>query len=627
MNTKRWILLSTAILFLRTAALDAQLEDIPLEAPSNWGGETIPLPTGFARDMKFRGVETIRFAPGMFKPQEDDFFTYAFAFRLEPGTSVGQADLRRELLTYYRGLAKAVMRDPDLDVSDFKVELSSRKTAASLTGYGGTIDWLEPFRTKKKQKLYLEIDVWHTGEKKTPYVFCSVSPQKTSHAVWKPCRTIRDKLVKRIPPIVNASWSSFRGPNASGVADGQDIPDVFGGEEQKHVRWKTRIPGLAHSSPIVQGDRIWVTTAISSSSKATVRVGLYGDGDASEDRSVHEWRLICLDKKSGKIVWSSLATKGEPKEKRHIKATYANSTPATDGRFIVAFFGSQGLYAFDMAGKKLWEKDLGRLDVGAYDAPDYEWGTASSPIIWGDLAIVQCDTQKESFLLAADIRTGKTVWKADRDELPSWGTPTVCEGPKGPELVTNASKLIRGYDPATGKQLWQLGGSSKITAPTPVTANGLAIVASGRHPERPIFAIRLGSRGDLTLPKGERSSESIAWSKVKRGGYMPTPLVYRGTVYVLNNNGVFDAYELETGKEIFRSRIVLGGSGFSASPVAADGKIYIAGEDGDVYVLRAGQKLEVIAKNSLSAPILATPALSDGVLFVRTQGHLVAIGK
>jgi outer membrane protein assembly factor BamB len=293
----------------------------------------------------------------------------------------------------------------------------------------------------------------------------------------------------------------------------------------------------------------------------------------------------------------------------------------------VAAFGSQGVYAFDFAGTLLWTFDPGRLDVGAYDIRSYEWGPASSPVIWNGRVILQFDTQDASFLVALDAATGKTVWRTGRDELPSWGTPTVTVTPSGPELVTNASNFIRGYDPMTGQELWRLGGSSTITAPTPVFGEGLWIVASGRAPEQPIFAVRSGARGDLTLEDGDTANEGIAWSWTRRGPYMPTPLIYEGMVYSLQNNGILDTYELRTGKEISRTRLPHLGSGFSASPVAADGKIYISGEDGEIVVITAGRDQRHVATNPMGEPLMATPALSNGVMYVRSSRSLFAIGS
>jgi outer membrane protein assembly factor BamB len=423
------------------------------------------------------------------------------------------------------------------------------------------------------------------------------------------------------------SWPSFRGPEASGSADEQNIPDRWSPASGENILWRTPIPGLAHSSPIVWGDLVFVTTAISSRVNATFKPGLYGDGDASEDRSTHRWMLYAIDKQAGRIRWTRTAAQGEPRNKRHIKSTYASASPATDGRIVVAWFGSQGLFAYDVHGGLRWTVDLGRVDVGAYDIPAYEWGPASSPIIWNNLVIIQCDTQTDSFLLALDAATGETVWKTSREELPSWGTPTVVNTPAGPELITNASNFIRGYDPRSGRELWRLGGSSKITAPTPIFAGGLHIVASGRAPERPLFAVRPGAQGDLTLPNGETESSHVAWSKTGRGSYMPTPLAYRGLLYVLANNGVLDAYEIGTGKEIYRQRLPLVGSGFSASPVAADGKIYLSNEDGQMLVITAGPAFAHVATNSMTEMLMATPALSEGVMYVRGASTLFAIGR
>jgi outer membrane protein assembly factor BamB len=422
------------------------------------------------------------------------------------------------------------------------------------------------------------------------------------------------------------NWPSFRGLGASGVADGQNLPIQWDAQKRVNVLWKTEIHGLAHSSPVVWGDRVFLTTAVSGKPGATFKPGLYGDGTASDDLSVHQWNLICLDRATGKLLWERTAYQGVPKEKRHIKSTYANATPATDGRIVVAFFGSQGLYAYSLAGDVLWKRDLGRFDVGAYNAPVFEWGTASSPILYKDLVIVQCDQQKGSFIAALDAKTGATVWRTERDELPSWGTPSIFPTKARAELVANGSNFIRGYDPASGKELWRLGGSSKITAPTPVFSDDLIIVASGRRPEAPLFVIRAGATGDITLPSGELSSRSVAWSKGQRGPYMPTPLIYRGNVYVLNNDGVFACYALANGQELYRQRIPDAGSGFSASPVASDGRIYLSNEDGEIIVVKAGPTFELLARNDLADPVMATPAISGGLLLVRSQHYLWAIG-
>jgi outer membrane protein assembly factor BamB len=450
-------------------------------------------------------------------------------------------------------------------------------------------------------------------------------PRSAPRRIVRSAGTAKDAL----PSVARGTgpWPSFRGHEASGIADGQNLPDGWGAATGANILWRASIPGLAHSSPIVWGDTVFVTSAISSRRDATFKPGLYGDGDASDDRSRHRWMLYAVDKRTGKIKWERVASHGEPRNKRHIKSTYASSSPATDGRLVVAWFGSQGIYAYDFNGGLRWSVDLGRVDMGAYDIPSYEWGPASSPIIWNGLVIVQCDTQADSFLLALNAETGDIVWKTDREELPSWGTPTIVTSAAGPELITNASNFVRGYDPRNGRELWRLGGSSKITAPTPIFADGLHIVASGRAPERPVFAIRPGARGDLTLTKGATENAHVAWSKTGRGSYMPTPLAYRGILYVLANNGVFDAYDITTGKEIYRQRLPIVGSGYSASPIAADGKIYLSSEDGEMLVVEAGSTFRHIATNSMGETLMATPALSDGVMYVRGAATLFAIGR
>lgn len=459
-------------------------------------------------------------------------------------------------------------------------------------------------------------------------------------SIWSPAGEVKIKAARRIVRTAGAraptrpdpnssvgSWPSFRGPQASGIAERQNLPDRWDGKTGENILWRTPIPGLAHSSPVIWGHRIFVTSAVSSDPNANFRPGLYGDGDASQDRTRHRWMIYALDKRTGKILWERAASEGVPVDKRHIKSTYANSTPATDGRIVVAWFGSQGVHAYDVNGRFLWKVDLGRLDFGAYDIPTYEWGSASSPIIWNGLVILQCDTQDDSFLLALDASTGKTVWKTERDEIPSWGTPTVAVTSSGPELVANASNYIRGYDPRTGKELWRLGRSSKITAPTPVFTADKFVVVSGRAPERPIFVVRAGARGDLTLPEGKTSSEAVEWSRTGRGSYMPTPLIYNDILYVLANNGLLDAYDLRTGEEIYRQRLSLIGSGFSASPVASDGKLYLSNEDGEILVIAAGRNFAHVATNSMEELLMATPALSDGVMYVRSSKSLFAIGR
>ena len=419
-------------------------------------------------------------------------------------------------------------------------------------------------------------------------------------------------------------WPSFRGPSASGVALGHKTPLTWDAPKGLGLAWKTEIPGLAVSSPIVSGDTVFVTTAVSGDPNAKFRHGLYGDVEPSPDVTKHSWRLLALDKKTGRVRWERVAHEGVPRTKRHPKSSQASCTPVTNGQVVVAWFGSEGLYAYDMKGTQLWKQDLGKVDAGWFYDPDYEWGAASSPIIYKDLVIVQADRQRDSFIAAYRLKDGSQAWRTAREEIPSWSTPTIYQGPPRDELVTQATKFTRAYDPLTGKELWRLGPNSEITTPTPILADGLVLITNGYRGIQPIYAVRPGGSGDLTLKEGVRSSEFIAWSTDRGGPYIPTPVVYDGLLYVVTNNGVFSAYVAKTGERVHQGRVKDGITAFSASPVAADGKIYLAGEDGDVFVMKAGRTPELLATNPVGEVLMATPAISDGLVIVRGLKHLFA---
>jgi outer membrane protein assembly factor BamB len=393
-----------------------------------------------------------------------------------------------------------------------------------------------------------------------------------------------------------------------------------------NVVWKTEIPGLSVSSPVVWGDRVFVTTAISTDAKQSLRTGLFGDTDPVIDNSTHQWKVLALDKKTGKVLWEQTAHQGTPKTKRHPKSSQASPTPATNGKVVVAYFGSEGLFAYSPDGKLLWKKDVGLQNAGWFFDPDSEWGAASSPVIHKNTVILQCDRQKDSFIAAYDLKDGKELWRTARAEIPAWGTPTIVRGKDRAEVVTNATKAIRGYDADTGKELWTLGPNSEVTCTTPVSAHGLIFVTAGYPPVQPIYAIKVGSSGDLTLKDGKQSNDAIAWSTQRGGVYLPSPIVYGDHLYTVNNNGILTAYEAKTGQRVYQQRVGEGGA-FTASPIAAAGKLYIATEDGDVFVVKAGPQYELIAKNPVGEAILATPALAGDLLIVRGAKHLFAIAE
>ena len=420
------------------------------------------------------------------------------------------------------------------------------------------------------------------------------------------------------------NWPGFRGDNAAGNGDGQGAVVEWDVDTQQNIRWKTAIPGISNASPVVWGNRVFVVTAVSSAGDTTFRTGLYGDVAPVNDLSEHTWKIYCLDKATGKIIWEREAYKGAPKVKRHTKASQANSTPVTDGRRVVAIFGSIGmLAAWDMEGKPLWTTDVGIIDSGWFFEPDTQWGHSSSPIIHGESVIVQADRQKDSFIAAYHAASGKEQWRTARDEISTWGTPTVFRAGNREQIVTNGPK-IRGYDPATGKLLWTLGPNSEVTVGTPVVGNGVVYVTGGYPPARPVYAIKPNANGDIALPKDQTANDVIAWSNGE-GTYIPTPIFYDGILYTCGNNGVVTAYDGATGERLYRARVGGGGS-FSASPIAADGRLYFANEDGDIFVARAGRTYQEIAKNEMKEVIMSTPAISDGVVIVRTLGHVYGIG-
>ncbi len=428
--------------------------------------------------------------------------------------------------------------------------------------------------------------------------------------------------------ISSPNWPQIRGNGARGVGEGQNPPVEFDAETGKNLLWKTPIGGLANSSPAVWGDRLFLTTAISDADQAGLRTGNYGDVKSVDDNSEHSFEVFCLNKKTGEIIWKRQAIKAKPKVKRHLKSTHANPTPATDGKHVVAFFGSEGLYCYSVDGELLWKKDLGTLDSGWFYDSGYQWGFGASPIIYKGNVIVQCDIQENSFIAAYDLKSGSEIWRTDRKEIPSWSTPTIVSTKDGDILVTNATKAARAYNPENGKELWSLEGHSEIVVPTPFMAHGLIFLCSGYSPIQPIYAIKPTAKGDITLPKGESKSEAIEWSQKRGGPYMPTPICYGDYLYVCSNSGILTCIQATTGKRVYRKRISSPTSAsFVGSPVAADGHIYFPGETGYVIVVKAGPNYEKVANNKVGENILSIPAISEGVIYVRAQKHIFAFGK
>ncbi len=411
------------------------------------------------------------------------------------------------------------------------------------------------------------------------------------------------------------NWPSFRGPQASGVSATATPPVRWDISSATSTAWRAAIPGLGHSSPIVWGNRVFVTTAVSDAAAAqALTVGEDAGIDPANDVVPHRWQLMALDRDSGKIVWTRMVHQGVPRVKRHVKASHASATPATDGHVIVAMFGSEGLYAFDLYGKELWRKDFGPLAVGLADEPEYEWGPASSPVIFGNTVIVQNDRYKDSFLVALDLKTGNEQWRVSREERPSWTTPLVMTHDGTATVVAVSPLFARGHDLRTGRERWRIADpDGQVKVSTPVAAGEFAIVTGGwPSAARPVMAVRV-------------ADGSVAWRHDRGSPYTTTPLVYDGLAYILTDNGILSAYDVATGVRAYQTRLSPQAGSFSASPVAAQGRIYFASEDGQVIVIRAGRKFEVLATNDMDEVCMATPALSGNLLLVRTKTHLYAL--
>lgn len=421
----------------------------------------------------------------------------------------------------------------------------------------------------------------------------------------------------------NQQWPSFRGPWALGFIENSKPPTTWNAESGEHIKWKTAIPGLGHSSPVIWDNYLFVTTAVNTTRSESLKVGLYGDIGEANDSAVHEFKVYCLDKNSGKIIWERLAHKGIPKSKRHTKASQANCTAATDGKYVVVHFGSEGLYCYDFKGNLVWKKDMGIINPGYAPVPGIEWGYSSSPIIFKNRIIVQCDIPKNPFIAALDLKTGNEVWKTVREEeAQTYCTPAIYTKNGKTQVIANGYTHMCGYDFETGKEIWKLGNGGDIPTPAPVIANDL-IYLNGAHGKfSPIFAVKPNASGDITLAPDSTKNQHIAWS-VKRGGaYMQTPLVYNGYLYNLQVNGQLMCFDAKTGELKYKDSLR---EAFTASGVAADGKLYFSSEDGNIYVIQAGPEFKQLAKNPLKDVCMATPAISGNTLYFRTQHYLIAV--
>jgi outer membrane protein assembly factor BamB len=424
--------------------------------------------------------------------------------------------------------------------------------------------------------------------------------------------------------FAQTNWSQFRGAGALGVAnDDPSLPDKWSATE--NVVWKTEIPGTGWSSPVVWGDSIFLTSVISASDEEKPKKGLYFGGERPASKAEHRWVVYAVDFNTGKIKWEREVYKGvlQAAQSRHLKNSYASETPVTDGERVYAYFGNVGLFVFDMKGKPLWSKKF-----SAYKTR-YGWGTAASPAVYKDQIYVVNDNDEKSYIVAYNKKTGDEIWRADRKEGTNWATPYIWENEQRAEIITSGTGRVRSYD-LKGNLLWEFAGMSSIAIPTPFSKFGLLYIASGYvgDQHRPVYAIRAGATGDISLQKGETNNKYISWYQPQAGPYNTSPIIYGNNYYTLYDRGFFTAHEAKTGKEIYsKQRIDEATTAFTSSPWAYNGKIFALSEDGDTFVIEAGNEFKVIGKNSLDEFCMATPAIARGSLIIRTASKLYRIAK
>ena len=429
-------------------------------------------------------------------------------------------------------------------------------------------------------------------------------------------------LVAVTAAMAAAEWPCFRGPDARGVAaDDPRLPSRW--TATKNVRWSATLEGRGWSSPIVSGDRVIVTSAIPPAPPEDAKKGLYFGGERPDvtDGEVR-WVVTCLDAATGMTRWETVIARGPPPGPVHVKNSYASETPVTDGERIYAAFAGIGIVCLDMDGQRVWEHRWKPRTMRA------GWGPAASPVLHGDRLYVVNDNEDDSFVAALDAKTGREVWRMARDEKSNWSTPFVWQNGVRTELVAPGTGKTRSYS-LDGRLLWQLAGGSAITIATPYTAHGLLYVSSGfvLDRTRPIWAIRPGADGDLTLPDGADSSAAIAWCRRDAAPYNPTTLVYGDELYVLADRGLMACYDARTGEQHYRKERLPEGRAFTASPWAYNGLVFCANEYGETFVVRAGPKFELLHTNMLGEDdmVMASPAITGGRVFLRTDRRLYCL--
>jgi outer membrane protein assembly factor BamB len=428
-------------------------------------------------------------------------------------------------------------------------------------------------------------------------------------------------LLLATPSGAQDNWPQFRGQGARGIAEGDSLPVQWTASD--NVEWKTHIPGKGWSSPIVWGDRVFLTTVVNLGESEDPKKGLYFGGDRPDaPESVHQWHVFCLDLTTGDVLWQRQVHEGKPATAVHLKNSFASETPVTDGERVYAYFGNVGIFCFDFDGNVVWTKKLEphRTPAG--------WGTAASPVLHGKHLFILNDNEEESYLLALDKETGDEIWRTPRDERGNWSTPCVWENEARIEIVTAGSGKVRSYG-LDGNLLWSLEGMSKITIATPYACDGLLYISSGYvlDKQRPVYAIRPGASGDISLKEGQTANEWIAWSHPKSAPYNPTTLVYDARLYVLYDGGRLACFDARDGTVTFERERLPKGAGFTASPWAYGGNIFCLNEDGVTFVVKAGDQFKLMHTNPLADDDMgmATPAIAGDRLLIRTSARVYCI--
>ena len=422
-------------------------------------------------------------------------------------------------------------------------------------------------------------------------------------------------------PAGAQEWTQFRGPRAAGVvADNQARPERWSATE--NVAWRTPLPGLGWSSPVVADGLVVLTTVASEGEVEAPEGGWYGGGERDTPSDVHHWLVYGLDLETGEPRWRTEVHSGVPRTSHHLKNTFASETPVSDGERFYALFGNVGLYALGRDGSVLWSRELppARTRNG--------WGTAASPVLHDGRLYLVVDNEDQSYLAALSAETGAEVWRTTREEGSNWSTPFVWEHAQRTEIVTTGTDRIRSYD-LDGRLLWELSGMSSIVIPTPIAAHGLLYLESGYIGDffRPVYAVRPGAAGDISLTDGESANEFVAWSLEQGGSYHPSPLVYGDHYYTLLDRGLMTCHDARTGAEVYGRRRIDVGQAFTASPWAYNGRIFALSEQGTTYVIEAGPEFRILAENPLDEFTMATPAILDDSLIIRTAEAVYRIAE